>query len=278
VNPGTGRPAGMAALRAGLGLFVTLVFLYLLLPISVIVPMSFSSQQYLSFPPPAWSARWYRAMLDNPVWLDAALNSFRIGVPTALLSVLFGTLAALGLGRGRFRWSAMGTTLLVAPMMLPHIIIAIGLYPVMLSLGLLNSHLAPVIGHTVVATPLVFVTVSAALRSYDATFEMAAMTLGANWWATFRHVTFPFIRMGMLVGGIFAFATSFDELILSLFLTRAGTRTLPRLMWEQMNDYLTPTIAAASTLVLAFSLLLLAVAALLRRPTAMRSSRAAGAA
>jgi ABC-type spermidine/putrescine transport system permease subunit II len=245
--------------------FVALVFGYLLLPISVIVPMSFSNQLYLSFPPPGWSVRWYAGLLDNPAWLDATWNSIRIGLPTAACSVVLGTLAALGLGRGRFRWAGLGATCVVAPMMLPHVIIAIGLYPVMLDLGLLRSAAAAVIGHTVVATPLVYLTVSAALRAYDQSLELAAMTLGANWWRTFLHVTLPRLRLGMVVGGLFAFATSFDELILSLFLTGTGTRTLPRLMWEQMNDHLTPAIAAVATCVLAMSLVLLGLVGALGR-------------
>jgi putative spermidine/putrescine transport system permease protein len=258
-----------SVLRAASAAFVAFVFLYLLLPVAVILPMSFSSQQYLSFPPAGWSLRWYRTMTSNPIWLDALVNSFRIGIPTAVLSMALGTLAAFGLTRGRFRFSRLATAAMLAPMMLPHIIIAIGLYPVMLDLRLLHSPLAPVLGHTVVATPLVFVTVSAALKGYDPALELAAMTLGANWWGTFRHVTLPQIRMAVLVGGIFAFAASFDELILSLFLTRAETRTLPRLLWEQMNDYLTPTIAAVASLVLGLSLVLLALAAVLRtRPAA----------
>lgn len=263
MGQGARGPGRMA--RGLLGAFVALVFAYLLLPISVIVPMSFSNQLYLSFPPPGWSVRWYRGLLENPVWLDAMWNSLRIGLPTACLSMVLGTLAALGLGRGRFRWAALGATLVVAPMMLPHVIIAIGLYPVMLELGLLNSTAATVIGHTVVATPLVYITVSASLRAYDQSLELAAMTLGANWWRTFWHVTFPRIRMGVVVGGIFAFAASFDELILALFLTGTATRTLPRLMWEQMNDYLTPTIAAVAALVLALSLVLLGLVGVLRR-------------
>ena len=154
---------------------------------------------------------------------------------------------------------------MLAPLMLPHVILALGLYPVMLELGLLRTYAAAIIGHTVVAMPLVFVTVSASLKGYAPTFEMAAMSLGANWWNTFRHVTFPMIRPGMYGGAILAFATSFDELMLSLFLTGATTRTLPRVIWEHMNDFLTPAIAAVAVLVLAFTLLLFVLAAFARR-------------
>ncbi len=257
-----------------LAAFVALVFAYLVLPIFVIVPMSFSSQEYLSFPPSGWSLRWYRTMAENQAWAAATLNSFLIGIPAAVLSVLFGTLAALAVTRGQLRRATAVSAFFIAPMMLPHVVIAIGLYPVMLDLGLLRTRLAAIIGHTVVAMPLVFITVSASLRTYSGALELAAMTLGANRWRTFRYVTFPMIRMGVIAGGIFAFATSFDELMLSLFLTGAYTRTLPRLIWEQMNDYLTPTIAAVTTLFLAFSLMLLGLVAALRRKGAVAAGAA----
>lgn len=258
-----GTRGGLA--RMLLGGFAVLVMAYLALPILVIVPMSFSNQQYLSFPPAGWSLQWYRSVAGSGAWSAAAVNSFLIGMPTALLAVVLGTLTALAVSRGNLRFASVIAALVLAPMMLPHVVIAIGLYPVMLRLGLLQSLAAPIIGHAVIAIPLVFITVSASLRSYAPSLELAAMTLGAGWWRTFRFVTLPMIRIGMVVGAIFAFATSFDELMLSLFLTSAKTRTLPRLIWEQMNDFLTPGIAAAATLILAFSLILLMIAVTARR-------------
>lgn len=251
--------------RVALSAFVVLVFVYLLLPTFFVVPMSFSNQPYLSFPPPGWSLRWYEAMWNNGDWTHATLSSVLVGIPTAILSVVLGTLAALATLRGGLRWAAAASAIIVAPMMLPHVILAIGLYPLMLNLGLLRSYVGVVIGHTVVAMPLVFITVSAALRNYPEQLELAAMTCGANRWRTFRHVTLPLIRVGMISGAILAFASSFDELMLSLFLTGSTTRTLPRLIWEQLNFYLTPAIAAVATLMLAFSLLLLAIVAVLGR-------------
>jgi ABC-type spermidine/putrescine transport system permease subunit II len=251
--------------RIALAAFVALVFAYLMLPTLFVVPMSFSNQLYLTFPPPGWSTRWYESLFANRAWLDAAWNSIIIGVPTALLAVALGTLAALGVARGSLRFMTAAVAIIVAPMMLPHVIMAIGLYSVMLDLGLLRSYVAAILGHTVIALPLAFVAVSASLRGYSPAMELAAMTLGAGPWRSFAEVTFPMIRVGMLSGAVLAFATSFDELMLSLFLTGAGTRTLPRLIWEQLNDYLTPVIAAAASLVFAFSLVLLAAVALARR-------------
>lgn len=251
--------------RPALAAFVAIVLLYLMLPNLVVVPLSFSAQEYLSFPPAGFSVKWYGRLVANRTWVDALWNSLLIGVPTAILSVVLGTLAALAVVRGSLRWAAVASALIVAPMLLPHVILAIGLYPVMLELGLLRSHLAAIIAHTVVGMPLVFITVTASLRSYSGALELAAMTLGANLWQTFWKVTMPMILPGAAVGGILAFASSFDELMLALFLTGTATRTLPRLMWEQMSDFLTPVIAAAATLVVLFSMILLALTALLGR-------------
>lgn len=261
-------PAAVRVLRPLVAGFVALSLAYLLIPNLVIVPLSFSAQEYLSFPPAGFSTKWYARLAANPDWIDAAVNSLLIGIPTALLSMVLGTLAALAVVRGSLRLAGLTASLVVAPMMLPHVILAIGLYPVMLELGLLRSHAAAIIAHTVVGMPLVFITVMASLRSGDGKLELAAMTLGATPWQTFWKVTFPAIRPGIAVGGILAFASSFDELMLSLFLTGATTRTLPRLLWEQMSDFLTPVIAAAATLIVAFSMLLLLLAVILERKPA----------
>jgi ABC-type spermidine/putrescine transport system permease subunit II len=268
-----GEDAQYRVFRVVLAGVVTLILVYLIIPTLIVIPLSFSEQSYLSFPPTGWSLQWYERMAENPAWMQAAWNSLAIGVPTAFLSMILGTLAALAVARGRFAFATLVSAVIVAPMMLPHVILAIGLYPVMLDLGLLRTHLAAIIGHSTIGVPLVFITVSASVASYSGALELAAMTLGANLWETFWRVTFPMIRVGIIVGGILAFATSFDELMLALFLTGSGTRTLPRLIWEQLNDFLTPTIAAAASLVFAFTLALLGIVALLlwsrsRRETA----------
>jgi putative spermidine/putrescine transport system permease protein len=253
----TGRAAGRVVL--------TLLVVFLIAPVLVVVLMSFTDQLYLAFPPTRLVLRWYFEVWNHGRWFRAAWNSIRIGAATALLSMLFGTLGALATVRGARRWMPPIGSLIVAPMMLPHVIIAIGLYPTMLDLGLNSTYAAVVIGHVVVATPLVFITVSAALRGYDPALELAAMTLGANGWRAFRHVTLPMIGSGLAVGGIFAFAISFDELMLALFLASPRTETLPRLLWEHLAQTITPVIAAVATLILVFSLLLLVLVALLRR-------------
>ena len=165
------------------------------------------------------------------------------------------------------------SALVIAPLMLPQIILAIGLYPIMARFHLAGSYPGVVIGHTVICIPLVFITVAASLKSYRPEYELAAMTLGANWWRTFWHVTFPMIRIGVVVGALLSFTFSFDELIVSLFLTSPETRTLPRLLWEDLRQYVTPIIAAATTLVLCVSLVLLGFVAFLQRRVQREQAR-----
>ena len=252
------RAAGVA-----LWAYTAVVLLFLLVPVLIIVPMSFSNQPYLTFPPPGWTLHWYAAVQDQPRWLAAGLNSLRIGVPSALLAVVLGTLAALGVARSGSRWAKPMTLLVLAPMMLPHVIIAIGLFPTLVDFGLINTYAAVVIGHTVIGIPLVFVTVSAALRGYPVSLDLAARTLGAGAWRAFVRVTLPMTWAGIASGGLLAFAASFDELMLALFLTSARTETLPRMIWDQLSFALTPALAAVATLILTLSMVLLAAAALI---------------
>ena len=264
-NDGDGWVRGMRVLRVALVAFTVLTLIYLVMPTFIIVPMSFSNKSYLSFPPPGWSLHWYEEMLARPDYPAALLNSFKVGVPVALLSAVLGTLAALGLVRGKPVGARPLTSFFLAPLMLPQIILAIGMYPVMAKLGIIGTTTGIVIAHTVVCIPLVYLTVAAALQSYPPTYEIAAMTLGAGWWPTFWLVTFPMIRVGILAGAILAFAFSFDELILALFLASPESRTLPRLLWQDLRQYVTPIIAAATTLVLCLSFALLGLTAWLQR-------------
>lgn len=254
--------------RFASAILLALFVVFLVTPIIVVALMSFSDQLYLAFPPTRLALRWYIDVWNQPRWLHAAWNSIRIGAATAVLSMLLGTLSALAITRSGRNWTVPLAAVIVAPMMLPHVIIAIGLYPTMLDLGLNSSYTAVVIGHSVVAMPLVFTTVSSALRSYNPALELAAMTLGANGWRAFRYVTLPMIGSGLVIGGIFAFAISFDELMLALFLASARTETLPRLLWEHLAQTVTPAIAAVATLILLFTLALLGSALFFRRSEA----------
>jgi ABC-type spermidine/putrescine transport system permease subunit II len=245
--------------------FTGLACFYLVLPTFVIVPLSFSSSSYMSFPPPGWSTRWYVRLWEPPLSSSAFMNSVFIGLCSAALAVLFGTALALALVRGRIWGSRALSALAIAPFLLPQIILAIGLYSMLAKFGLAGSYLGVILGHAVVTMPLVFITVSSALRSYDPSFEMAAMTLGADAWNTFWLVTFPMIRLGVLAGAILAFSFSFDEIIISLFLTNTQTMTLPKQLYSELRYDLKPTMAAASTMIIGFSILLLAGIAFIER-------------
>jgi len=222
--------------------FAALVLIYVVLPTFVIVPLSFSSESFLSFPPPGWSLRWYEQLAAQQDYIIALTNSLKIGFPSAALATVLGTMAALALVRGRLPGRDLMTITIIAPLILPPIVLAIALFPIMVRLGLIGTYPAILFGHVVVSMPL-----------------------GANPWESFWHVTFPMIRLGMLVGFIFAFTFSFDEIILALFLTNSATRTLPRLLWEQLNLYMSPLVAAATVVILGVTMLMLLLAAILAR-------------
>jgi putative spermidine/putrescine transport system permease protein len=249
----------------GLVGFVALILIYLVAPTLVVVPLSFSSEAFLSFPPPGYSLRWYESFVASLDFRGAIWNSISIGLPSAALATVAGTLAALALTRGGVPFRRLLAALMLAPLILPQIVLALGLFPVMARIGLIGTYGGIILAHAVVTMPLVFITVSAALANYPAALEHAALTLGANGWKTFRYVTLPMIKGGVVIGFIFAFTFSFDELILAIFLTSPATRTVPRLLWEQLNYQMTPIIAAATVVILATTLTLLYLGAVFER-------------
>ena len=234
---------------------VALVLLVMIAPIVVVVVLSFSSASYLTFPPPALGLRWYRAYLGSRDWLAATALSIEVAVTVVILSTVLGTLAALGLARlGRVaRMLAAG--LILSPLIMPVIIVAIGVYYAFARFGLVGTPAGLVLAHSCLAVPFVVTSVGASLAGFDRRLEMAASGLGATPFGTFRQVTLPLILPGVLVGALFAFITSFDELVVSLFLSGANAVTLPRRMWEDLRYALDPTIAAVSTLTIVVTVL-----------------------
>ncbi|TPI57351.1 ABC transporter permease [Mesorhizobium sp. B3-1-3] len=257
--------------------FASLLFavgglIYLILPVLILAPLSLSSGLFLDLPLPGLSMQWYSRMWNHPGYLASFSNTLMIGIGVAVLSVLLGTMAGLAIVRGRMPFGRALSGLILSPLIMPQIILAIGIFPILARFDLIGSRAAVIVAHTAVATPLVFVTVSAALRGYSQNMDLAAMTLGANGWRTFWHVTFPMIRLGMLTGAIFAFAFSFDEIIIALFLTDASSVTLPVFIWNELRYQMDPTIAAASTVAIVLALGLLGVATLLQRQSAKVST------
>jgi putative spermidine/putrescine transport system permease protein len=252
-----------------LRVFVVVVLLALIAPIVVVVLLSFSSASYLTFPPPALGVRWYREYLGSRDWLAATWLSIEVAVSVVVLSTVLGTAATLGLARLP-AWARMAATgLILSPLVVPVIIVAIGVYYAFARYGLVGTPLGLVLAHTCLAVPFVVTSVGASLAGFDRRLEMAALSLGATPWGTFRQVTLPLILPGVLVGALFAFITSFDELVVSLFLSGADAVTLPRRMWEDLRYALDPTIAAVSTLTILVAVVPLLWVDLVRRRRSM---------
>ena len=255
--------------RSGPGYGVTivaaLVMLYLVFPILVVIPLSFSAGTYLSFPPPGFSLRWYANFFGRTDWLGAASLSLWVGAAVMLLATALGAPAALALVRSDFRGKNFLTGFIISPLIAPVIIVAIGTYFFYARLGLVGNPFALVIAHTALAVPFVVINVSATLQGFDEHLEQAAMNLGATPWRTFWQVTFPIIRPGVLAGALFAFISSFDELVVALFVSGTSAVTLPRKMWESIRFEIDPTIAAVSTMLIVLTGTLFLSAELLRR-------------
>jgi putative spermidine/putrescine transport system permease protein len=250
----------MTSGRRLMRLAVALILLIMIAPIVVVVVLSFSSASYLTFPPPALGVRWYRQYLDSRDWLAATFLSLEVAVAVVVISTVLGTLAALGLARLPVVVRMFATGLFLAPLIVPVIIAAIGLYYAFARFGLVGTGLGLVLAHCCLAVPFVVTSVGASLARFDRRLEMAALGLGATPFGTFRQVTLPMILPGVLVGALFAFITSFDELIVALFLSGANAVTLPRRMWEDLRYAMDPTIAAVSTLTIVITALPLLLA------------------
>jgi putative spermidine/putrescine transport system permease protein len=242
-----------------------LVLAFLALPILIVVALSFSSASYLTFPPPAFGIRWYRAYLASSEWLSSTWLSLAVAACVVVLATALGTLAALGLARLPQAMRVAVGALILSPLIVPGIVVAIGIYYVFARYRLVGTPAGLVLAHTCLAVPFVVTSVSASLAGLDRRLEQAALSLGATPWGTFRQVILPLIRPGVLVGALFAFITSFDELIVALFLSGSGAITLPRRMWDDLRFAIDPTIAAVSTLTIVLAASLLGGAYILRQ-------------
>jgi putative spermidine/putrescine transport system permease protein len=251
--------------RVALAVFGVLAAAFLVIPTLIVVPMSFNPARILEFPPRGFSLDWYARILDDKGWRTALTNSLVAGVVTAITATFLGTLAALALVRGRFRGRMLLGGLVLAPIVVPTVIVAIGMFSIFVRLGLVGSMAGVVIAHTALALPFVVVTVGTSLRTIDPDLEAASRGLGAGPWTTFRRITLPLILPGMAAGALFAFVTSWDEVVVSLFLTTARFETLPVQMWSQVNEVVDPTVAAVSTMLLVVTVTLSTLAVLVRR-------------
>jgi putative spermidine/putrescine transport system permease protein len=250
-----------------------LVLLFLTAPILVILPLSFNSEPYFSYPIPGWSLRWYEHFFTSPAWQRALRNSLVVATATTAVATPLGTMAALGLTRPDFPLRGVVAALLISPMVVPSVITAVGLYFFYSRIGLSESLLGLVLAHTVLATPFVVIIVGATLAGFDVTLPRAAASLGARPLWTFLTVTLPLILPGIVSGAVFAFVTSFDEVVVVIFLAAVEQHTLTREMWKGIRENINPTILAVACLMAAISIVVLTSVELLRR----RSARLRGA-
>src|SRR5471030_1673967 len=273
------RPKGTTLMRLWNGLFTiygAAVLLFLIVPVLIIVPLSFNVSAFLSYPLSGFSLRWYQAFFHSKEWLDALGNSLIIAPLATLLATVLGVLASIGLSRGEFRGKTLVMAIIVSPMIAPVVIVAVGLFFFFARLSLLNSYVGLVLAHAMLGVPFVVITVTAVLKNYDRNLSRAAASLGAPPWQVLRKVTLPLIAPGVFSGALFAFAASFDEVVVTLFLASPSQRTLPIQMFAGIRENLDPTIAAAASLMVGASLILLLVMELLRRRAARIRGTTAG--
>lgn len=229
---------------------VSAILFFLVVPSLFVIPVSFTNSTFLDFPPRGLSWRWYSEFFHSPIWITATVRSLYVAVAVAVIATVLGVCAAIGLNRRKFTGQQWVMALVLAPMILPRMIFAVGLFYMLARMHLVGTDLALIIGHTVLAFPFVVVTVLAMLKNYNPLFDLAAMTLGASPMRAFFHVTLPLIRGGVVAAAIFAFMTSFDDLNLALFLAGGEQNTLPKQMWSTMVLQANPLLGAASTMLL----------------------------
>ena len=261
--------------------FCGLVFFFLIAPLFVILPLSFNAEQYIHFSakmlaldPEGFSLRWYEDMIygtKNP-WGLATKNSIIIAFFATIGSTILGTVAALGLSSRHMPYKAAFMALLISPMIVPLIISGTAIFFFMAKVGLAATHTGIVLSHIILGTPFVVITVTATLTGFDHSVTRAAASLGSNPVNTFMKITLPLIMPGVISGALFAFVTSFDEVVVVLFLAGLENTTIPIQMWVGLREQLSPTIMAVATCLIIMSTLILVSAELLRR----RSERLRG--
>lgn len=245
--------------------FCALILFFLTVPILIVLPLSFNSELFLSYPMAGLSLRWYTDFFTNIAWQRATLNSLIVASATMVLATALGVPAALGLSRARFRFKPFLVAFLISPLVVPTIITALGIYFLFAKIGLTNSLWGLIIGHTVLATPFVVIIMTATLRGFDLNLARAAVGLGASPTLAFFTVSLPVVMPGLVSSMVFAFVTSFDEAVLVLFIAGVEQHTLTREMWKGVREKISPTILAAATVMVLVSIVILTALELLRR-------------
>lgn len=243
------------------------VFAFLIVPILVIMPLSFNAEPYFTYPMPGFSLRWYEEFFTSPQWLLGLKNSVIVGFFATLVATVLGTLAALGLNRAEYPGKPAILAVLISPIIVPIVITAAGMFYFYARIGLTGTLAGLVFAHATIGVPFVVITVSATLAGFDNNLVRAGASLGADPVRVFFKVTLPLILPGVVSGALFAFITSWDELVIAIFLASTEEHTLPRRMWSGIRELLSPTIMAVATLLILTSIALMVAMELLRRRT-----------
>lgn len=255
--------------------FVALILAWLIIPVLIILPMSFSGARFLAFPPPSWSLRWYESYLGSAAWMQATRVSVIVAVCSAVIATIFGTAAAYALNLTQSRLVRNLQALLLLPLIVPIVITAVGVFLVYAQVGLLASMTGLILANVMLGLPYVVTSVLVGLRKFDHTQEMVSRSLGMNRWRTFFAVTLPQIRPSVISGMLFAFISAIDETVVSLFISGGEYQTLTKRMFTALRDEIDPTIASISSLLTTISFILLMLAALNARNTDRSQGRAA---
>lgn len=260
------RPATETQITHGqrLWLYVLAVIIMILLvtPTFIVIPMSFSDSQYLEFPPQTWSTRWYDSYFSSDEWMRATSTSIKVAFLTMLVATPVGVLAAFGLHSSQVSYVRAVFVLMLTPMMVPVVLIAIGAFYAYVQLKLLYTVTGLVLAHSVLALPLVVIVTGAALKGYDMSQEDAARGLGAPRWKAFLTVTLPQIRFAVVTSALLSFLTSFDEVVIAMFISGGDNPTLTRNMFNALRDQIDPTIASISTIMVLVTTLMMVLAQL----------------
>lgn len=264
-KPGLGVLPRVRWSKMGLSVICILVFLFLTMPVFIVVPIAFSNDVYLHFPPKEWGLGLLKGYFSSSAWMRSTLNSFEVAIPVMLLATFLGTLASLSLVRGKYKGKQYWYGLILSPIIIPIIISAISIYFFFAKLKLIGTIQGLVLAHTVLAAPYVVIVMTSTLKGFDERLEQASMSLGAGRVRTFLKITLPIIRPGIFTAVLFAFIASFDELVGAMFICGVQSMTLPKQMWDGIRDEINPTIAAVAFLLIFLTVVLMLLAVYFRR-------------
>lgn len=251
-------PVGIRVARLAEPLYLLVISTFILLPLVVLIPVSFSSAEVLIFPPPGYSLRWFETIFGSEEWISAALTSLRIGAAACVATLLIATATVLGFGRN-FHYQSAADAVLLSPLTVPSVVFALGAYLAFARVGLVDTEAGIIIAHTVLIFPIVYQLTSATFSSIDPWLPLAAASLGANPWRIFQTVTFPLLLPGLAVGALLAILLSFDESVASIFLSNLSVKTVPRKLWEGIHFNTSPESAAVSVVLLGVTCFFVAI-------------------